>query len=61
MTEVTSKVLGNQPDVLIESGCRARINAGTDDEMTITGYRLVRSTRLVCRSCVCCALLETRD
>jgi hypothetical protein len=42
MKEVTTKVLGNEPDLLVSTGCRSKLNAGTDDEMTITGYRLVR-------------------
>ena len=44
MKEVTTKVMGDEdkPDVLVDSGCRSKIYAGTDDEMTITGYRLVR-------------------
>ena len=42
MKEMTTKVLGDQPDLLVDSGCRSKINAGTDDEMTITGYKLVR-------------------
>ena len=42
MKEVTGKVLGDQPDLLVETGCRSKINEATDDEMTITGYRLVR-------------------
>ena len=42
MKEVTTKIVGDNPDYLVESGCRSKINPGTDDEMVITGYRLVR-------------------
>jgi hypothetical protein len=42
MKEVTTKIVGDNPDYLVETGCRSKINPGTDDEMTITGYRLVR-------------------
>ena len=44
MEEVTTKTDENNPpmDPLVEAGCRSKINPGTDDEMGITGYRLVR-------------------
>ena len=43
MKDVTTEMVDdNSPDPLVEAGCRSKINEGTDDEMGITGYRLVR-------------------